>query len=110
MNALDINNIVAGNGITISLTGMSIVFSGLLLISFSLWLLPRVIALLERGNPMLAEAEKTETSPSTNQGISTADNRQGDDSDIAGIIGLVLQIEDQLQLAKAASNPQSMPN
>lgn len=58
-------NISAGNGYEISLTGMAIVFSGLLLISLFIILLPRMLALLDRvtakGSP---PTTGTETSPS----------------------------------------------
>ncbi len=49
-------NISAGNGYEITLTGMTIVFSGLLLISLFIILLPRMLALLDslmaKGDPV----------------------------------------------------------
>lgn len=43
-----VENIIAGNGLEITLTGMTIVFSGLLLISLFIVLLPRMLDLFDR--------------------------------------------------------------
>lgn len=62
------DNIRAGNGFEISLTGMIIVFSGLLLISFFIVLLPRVLILLDRliasGSPSATVADSASSVPS----------------------------------------------
>jgi len=39
----DLHNIVTGHGVAITLTGMTIVFCGLLLISFFIYILPRFL-------------------------------------------------------------------
>jgi Na+-transporting methylmalonyl-CoA/oxaloacetate decarboxylase gamma subunit len=68
-------NISAGNGYEISLTGMAIVFSGLLLISLFIILLPRLLALLDRltakGTPTTAVTATT-PSPPTEEEIMAA--------------------------------------
>jgi Na+-transporting methylmalonyl-CoA/oxaloacetate decarboxylase gamma subunit len=110
MDAFSFQNVVNSNGIAISLTGMAIVFSGLLLISLSLWSLPRVLALFEKGDmPSTAETPQNKSSiaPSTN---TTAIDTNSEENDIAGIIGLVLQLEDQRRLTNASPALQAVPN
>ena len=110
MNALNIHNIANGNGVAISLTGMSIVFCGLILISFSLWLLPRVLSVLERVTGSETDLTRLEPTTSIMPKASATDVNQSANSDIAGILGLVLQLEDQRLLAKLNANPQPLPN
>lgn len=108
MNAFDFHNIVNAHGIAISLTGMAIVFSGLLLISISLWSLPRVLALFEKSDKQPA-TDTSQSKPSSPSQTTTVEADSGD-TDIAGIIGLVLQLEDQRRLASARPAIQSIPN
>lgn len=69
-------NISAGNGYEISLTGMAIVFSGLLLISLFIILLPRMLALLDRltakGSPPTTGSETSASAPPTEEEIMAA--------------------------------------
>jgi len=94
---MGIQNIVAGNGLGISVTGMVIVFSGLILISVFIGLLPKILTL-----GVNVQKDKNET---TKQEISTittsAETDAEDELDIVSIIGLVLYMEQERQ----AGNP-----
>ena len=57
MKPFSVDNIITGNGIGISLTGMAIVFTGLLLISIIIALLPRILAFVDS---MTGEKKKEE--------------------------------------------------
>lgn len=48
MNELSVENIIAGDGIGISITGMAIVFTGLLLLSIIIFFLPKALSLFDR--------------------------------------------------------------
>lgn len=76
-------NVIDGNGIGISLTGMMIVFSGLLFISLFITALPRVLSLKERFSaaptPSAADMIVTDELPS--------------DAEIMAVISLVLHLE-----------------
>ncbi len=45
---LDVNNIIAGNGVTISIMGMLIVFAALAFISLFIAILPKLLPFLEK--------------------------------------------------------------
>ncbi len=94
---MGIQNVVAGNGLSISLTGMIIVFCGLILISVFIWLLPKILDL-----GVAVQKEKKET---TKQEVSTVtpsvETDDEDELDIVSIIGLVLYMEQERQ----AGNP-----
>lgn len=84
-------NVIDSNGIGITLTGMLIVFSGLLLISLFIVALPRVLELKERivavRNISIPEpADTPETPPS--------------DAEIMAVISLVLHLETERSLGE----------
>ncbi len=82
---LQFDNIIAGNGISITLTGMTIVFSGLLLISLFILLLPRVLNGLDR-----CTANTTNKPQSTSDPESLGPPTEGE---IRAAISLVIHIE-----------------
>ncbi len=89
MEPLHIQNIIDGNGISISLGGMLIVFGGLLFISVYVALLPKVLDLFSKEKKSSAEeAESLETKCSKKREIDI-------NKDIASVIGLVLQMEQE---------------
>jgi len=117
MNAFNIQNIFDGNGISISLTGMAIVFAGLIIISLYILLLPIV---LESGSGFFSrkrqkeneekaelELESEETEKAIENEKSTASELtteskaqeaplvQSEDNDIASLIGLILHLEQE---------------
>lgn len=81
------DNVLAGGAIGISITGMAIVFCGLVLISFSISALPPLLDFLTR------YLQKPE-------GMTATEFQQGDSEteakDLASVIGLVLQMEASL--------------
>lgn len=98
-------NIRAGNGYEITLTGMAIVFSGLLLISLFIVLLPRMLALLDRltekGRPPTTVAKTVSSAP-----------LPPTDEEIMAAISLAIHIEMErcggdLQRITMAKNPSS---
>lgn len=74
-------NVIDGNGIGITITGMLIVFSGLLLISLFIAALPRVLALKD-GKPEIAKQPELVAEPG-----------ESSDGEIMAVIALVLHIE-----------------
>ncbi|WP_303722334.1 OadG family protein [Malonomonas rubra] len=77
-------NVIDGNGIGITITGMLIVFSGLLLISLFIAALPRILALRER-----PAGEKNVPQPAKLEG---AENEPSE-AEIMAVISLVLHLE-----------------
>ncbi|MFH2129970.1 MAG: OadG family protein [bacterium] len=98
MNAFNIQNIIQGNGISISLTGMAIVYSGLLIITVFIQLLPGILNLfteksLKKVKPAPAKsmpAVETKAPESTKIPVD-----EDEDKDIASLIGLVLHLEQE---------------
>ena len=110
MESFSFQNIIDGQAVSISITGMLIVFSGLLLISIYISLLPRILDLFERRSSAAAklqsqqsiETSKEEAAPSetAQTGVLPADaevepvtTEDDEFNDIASVIGLVLQLE-----------------
>ncbi len=98
MEAFSVQNIVQGNGMAISLTGMAIVFSGLIFITIFIQLLPILLGLSFKRQKNDVSSSKTETVPAS--GSATANSAEvaaddGDDKDIASLIGLVLHLEQE---------------
>ncbi len=96
MEQFNIQNIFDGQAIGISLTGMSIVFSGLLLISIYIWMLPHILkwmskkATSEKVKKVKPDKVKEKvTAPKAVVATTTEDEF----NDIASVIGLVLQLE-----------------
>lgn len=48
MNDFSVENIIAGNGLGISITGMSIVFTGLVVLSIIIYYLPKALAIFDK--------------------------------------------------------------
>ncbi|MBU2646990.1 OadG family protein [bacterium] len=86
-------NIIAGNGIGISITGMIIVYSGLMLISIFIAILPRI---LNRAGDVPADRhqaiKKEVVSPKP-----VEDDSAEDHYDIVSIICMVLTMEEERQ-------------
>ncbi len=97
---MGIQNVVAGNGLGISLTGMIIVFCGLILISVFIGLLPKILELGVDGQKEKNKTTKQEASTVTPR-IEADDE---DELDIVSIIGLVLHMEQERQ----AGNPSAI--
>lgn len=107
MNKYTIQNIVEGGAFGISITGMSIVFAGLILITLYITLLPRILGLLEKKPEVKPELtveetpEEKETDEETEevreaweaQASREAQAAEDESRDIASVIGLVLQLE-----------------
>jgi hypothetical protein len=93
---MGIQNIVAGNGLGISVTGMVIVFSGLILISVFIGLLPKILTL-----GVSLQKDKDETRKQEISALTTRTETDEDELDIVSIIGLVLYMEQERQ----AGNP-----
>jgi Na+-transporting methylmalonyl-CoA/oxaloacetate decarboxylase gamma subunit len=87
------DNIIAGNGVEIAITGMTVVFTGLVLVSLYITALPR---LLER-----ASRKGRRGAPRTKPAHATAGSRvasPGIDPDLLAAIGCVLQAEYEREL------------
>jgi hypothetical protein len=97
METFSIQNVINGQAIGISITGMAIVFVGLVLISGYIALLPVVLTLLSgKGSLVRTGAAKTRTEvPTEKQGMPISETKAvaEDFNDIASVIGLVLQLE-----------------
>ena len=98
MEAFNVQNIVQGNGLAISVTGMAIVFSGLLFITIFIHLLPFLLGLSLKKQQQETTSSKTETATAvetaTTESLDT-DADEGEDKDIASLIGLVLHLEQE---------------
>jgi Na+-transporting methylmalonyl-CoA/oxaloacetate decarboxylase gamma subunit len=87
------DNISAGNGFEIAITGMTVVFTGLVLVSLYIAALPR---LLERaGRTGHREAPRTKPAHATAGGRGAS---LGIDPDLLAAIGCVLQAEYEREL------------
>ena len=76
--------VVAGGAIGVSLTGMSIVFSGLVLISIFITTLPKILEFIANFG------EKSETVSAVD---AVAQEAETEEQDLASVIGLVMQME-----------------
>jgi Na+-transporting methylmalonyl-CoA/oxaloacetate decarboxylase gamma subunit len=96
MEKFNVQNIIDGQAIGISITGMSIVFSGLLLISIYIWLLPNILKWSSRkqatGKAVKAKP-KTVKEKAAAPVVKAKTTTQDEFNDIASVIGLVLQLE-----------------
>lgn len=79
------DNIISGNGISITVTGMTIVFSGLLLINLFIILLPRILNGLDRYTAHTVKKGQSTVAPKT-PALPT-------DGEIMAAISLVIHIE-----------------
>ncbi|MBU2513918.1 OadG family protein [bacterium] len=82
------DNIIAGDAISISLTGMAIVFCGLLLISLFICLLPIVLEIVSR----VFEIGKEEV-VLQNLAVQESAADLQEEKDLATVVGLVIQLE-----------------
>lgn len=98
MQTFGFQNIINGNGFLISLTGMFIVFCGLVIISLAIALLPRILAIIVPEPIVVKSSEgskQVENSP-------VVDPRE---NDIGCLISLILQLEhEKYVLAKSEEN------
>jgi Na+-transporting methylmalonyl-CoA/oxaloacetate decarboxylase gamma subunit len=94
MEAFSVQNIIQGNGMAISLTGMAIVFSGLIIITIFIQLLPKLLGLSFKKQQQETPSSKTTAAPATANSAEIGDD-EGDDKDIASLIGLVLHLEQE---------------
>ena len=90
MELFSVQNIINGNGIAISIGGMSIVFGGLLIISIYIALLPKILAIF--GKKTL---KTSETTHETLESRYSQKREIDEDKDLASVIGLVLQMEQE---------------
>ncbi len=81
-------NIISGGAIGISITGMAIVFCGLVLISLFITALPAVLDIISR----IAEGRKEAKAQSSQKHVSV--DEDAEDKDLASVIGLVMQMEE----------------
>jgi Na+-transporting methylmalonyl-CoA/oxaloacetate decarboxylase gamma subunit len=95
MDTLSLKSIIEGQAVDISITGMSIVFSGLLLLSIFISVLPKILDWFEN----LSAAQKDKTLVPEKGGVakkeveSPVEPVDDESNDIASVIGLVLQLE-----------------
>ncbi len=101
--SFSIENITNSDAISISITGMSIVFTGLILISVYIWALPIILEFFDRLGTDKKTAQisdkKALDKPASEPKVDEFDS---DANDIASVIGLVLNLE-QERLAMAAN-------
>jgi len=83
MNMFSMENVLSGGAIGISLTGMAIVFSGLLLISLSISVLPVILDYLS----CFIDVDEDEVD------AVAVDEALDEEKDIASVIGMVMQME-----------------
>ncbi len=98
MEAFNIQNIVQGNGVAISITGMAIVFSGLLIISVIIKLLPVLLSILDKKPEEAISSQNVEAPVAAAQSaeaLSEAAVEDDDEKDIASLIGLILHLENE---------------
>ena len=90
MELFSVQNIIDGNGIAISIGGMLVVFGGLLIISIYIALLPHILKIFTKKS-----IEKTETTHETLESRYSQKKEIDEDKDLASVIGLVLQMEQE---------------
>ena len=98
MEAFNLQNIVQGNGVAISVTGMAIVFSGLIIMSVFIKLLPVLLQKMDRkpeeaisSTPVEAAAADVQPAEVPSEAATETD----EDKDIASLIGLILHLENE---------------
>lgn len=91
--SLNWDNVIAGNGIGITITGMLIVFSGLALISFFISVLPRILEYRQSKQVGISE------SGSAQQEACVAD-QEPTEEELLAIISLVLHEEMERSLGE----------
>lgn len=79
-----VQHITDGNGVAIALTGMTIVFIGLVVISCFIAMLPKILGLLDRNT-----AKEIEAPP----GIPAVEEKSGMDEEVAAAISAVVHME-----------------
>ncbi|MBT4286730.1 MAG: OadG family protein [Deltaproteobacteria bacterium] len=90
MELFSVQNIINGNGIAISIGGMLVVFGGLLIISIYIALLPHILKLFGK--------KSFKTTKKTHETLESRYSRKreiDEDKDLASVIGLILQIEQE---------------
>lgn len=100
MEAFSIQNIIQGNGLAISITGMAIVFSGLIIMSIFIRVLPDLLRLMDKKTeetvaPQKSEAPEAEAAAATTEALAAASVNEDEDKDIASLIGLILHLENE---------------
>jgi Na+-transporting methylmalonyl-CoA/oxaloacetate decarboxylase gamma subunit len=90
MELFSIQNIINGNGVVISIGGMSIVFAGLLVISIYIALLPKLLKIFSK-----KKVNKNETVVESLEAKYSQNKEIDEDKDLASVIGLVLQMEQE---------------
>ncbi|NQU63221.1 MAG: OadG family protein [SAR324 cluster bacterium] len=96
MEAFNVQNIIQGDGINISLTGMAIVFSGLIIITVFIQLLPVMLELVSKRELKKVALPKAALKPATGaRATAVVENQADEDMDIASVIGLVLHLEQE---------------
>jgi len=93
MNSFSVENVIKGDGINISITGMSIVFAGLLFISVYIWLLPKILDVFT-GKDSRKKADQI-TKKKSPVKITGEEEFDTEANDIASVIGLVLNFEQE---------------
>ena len=98
MDTFNLQNIITHGGIAISITGMLIVFSGLLIISFYIALLPKLLNFLQKKNlgaKIKREKEESESKSELEESqTAVKPEKPADDiNEIMSVIGLVLHLE-----------------
>lgn len=106
-----LQNIVEADGISISITGMLIVFSGLLLLSLYIKWLPRVLEILGRKTKYNKRkeilSEKDTESPGQKENELAAQKAaELEKTNIASVIGFVLHLEMQRYMGNGAEDEQ----
>ena len=102
MDTFNVQNIIDGQAISVSITGMSIVFCGLLLISGYIAILPVILDyFLEKISKRKAAASKPVSSvkEGATSDAEAAALKESESHDIASVIGLVLQLENERLIA-----------
>jgi len=109
MGTFSLQNIFTHGGIAISITGMLIVFSGLLIISLYIRLLPKILTFLEKDNLRKkfkrAKKEPEPVSEAATPEVLKKPEKPADDiNEIMSVIGLVLHLEQKRVAALEGGN------
>ncbi len=100
METFNLQNIIDGQAISISITGMAIVFCGLVLITGYIMLLPHILDLLTGQKKAPKKAKPEPKVEKVSQKVDApipaeAEITENESNDIASVIGLVLQLEQE---------------
>jgi hypothetical protein len=93
---MGIDNVIAGHGLGIAITGMTVVFAGLVLVSIYIRLLPMVTA---PGRPSWRQLRRTRRAAGATAVPATRAATPDTDHDLLAAIGYVLQAERERELA-----------